>query len=296
MYLWQRHATGPWLKTNERELEKIAPGAVAIIKRADRKRRLVQVACKTRAQASRLTKQFHGRAERLSRDWQKSFLQHEAPPPIRIGRRSLVIPAAGAFGTGEHATTAMCLRLLEETTRQWPPGWRMLDAGTGTGILALAACCFGAREVLGIDNDPRAVAHARENARRNRIRGAKFRVCDLFAWKQRNRYDLIVANLFSEILIAALPLFRRALRQRGRIILSGILSEQTKPVVRAVRRSGFEIEQLRRRGKWVALVSASSRKISSRRSPRSSTGSSAPANSTRALRAIGFQPRASHRP
>src|SRR6185436_3140265 len=115
----------------------------------------------------------------------------KSPAPIRIGRRlevisepgppsgpagrpQLIIPAAGAFGTGEHATTAMSLRLLEEITRNRPHSWRLLDAGTGTGVLALAARRLGAREVRGLDNDPQAVAHARQNAQLNRISRARF--------------------------------------------------------------------------------------------------------------------------
>ena len=127
----------------------------------------------------------------------------------------LIIPAAGAFGTGEHATTAMSLRLLEEITRNLPPGWRLLDAGTGTGILALAARRLGASEVLGLDNDPRAVAHARQNARLNRISRARFIAADLLRWKPSARYEVVTANLFSELLIAAIADFpSRPPRQR----------------------------------------------------------------------------------
>jgi ribosomal protein L11 methyltransferase len=148
----------------------------------------------------------------------------------------------------------MSLRLLEEVTRHRPPGWRLLDAGTGTGILALAAHFFGARDVLGIDNDPRAIAHARKNALLNHIDGVKFLNCDLLAWKSQTRYDLIAANLFSETLIAAFPGLRRGLRATGRMIISGILLEQEKAVVSALRRTGFALEQSHRRGKWIALL------------------------------------------
>ena len=130
----------------------------------------------------------------------------------------------------------------------------MFDAGTGTGILALAARCFGASDALGIDHDPRAVAHALENARLNEIDDVKFLIRDLLQWKARSRYDIITANLYSEMLIAVLPRFRQALRREGRIIISGILREQAKPVIAALRRTGFDLEAMRRRGKWVALL------------------------------------------
>jgi ribosomal protein L11 methyltransferase len=170
------------------------------------------------------------------------------------GKSRLVIPAAGAFGTGEHATTAMSLRLLEETTRNLSPGWRLFDAGAGAGILALAARRLGAGEVLGLDNDPRAVAHARQNARLNQISRARFLAGDVLLWKPTARYDVVTANLFSELLIAALPIFRRALRASGQLIVSGILREQAGSVEQALRRSGFHLEKRRRRGKWVALL------------------------------------------
>ncbi len=171
----------------------------------------------------------------------------------RTSVRALVIPAASAFGTGEHSTTAMSLRLLEETTRDFPAGWRLLDAGTGSGILALAARRFGASETLGLDNDPRAVTNARHNARLNHIARARFTVADILRFKPRDRYDVVTANLFSELLIAVLPVFRRRLKAEGLLIVAGILREQADSVLAALDRAGFDLEKKRRRGKWLAL-------------------------------------------
>jgi ribosomal protein L11 methyltransferase len=265
MYLWERTATPAWLENKEHLLAATTPGA-AVISVPGRAHISLQIVCATRAQAARLIRYFQGSAKPLARNWRQEYLPSQIHAPIRVGRRLLVvseaipsnqpllvIPAAGAFGTGDHATTAMCLRLLEETTRKLPPGWRLLDAGTGTGILALAARRFGASEVLGLDNDPRAVAHARQNARLNHISRAQFLAGDVLRWKPTARYELITANLFSELLIAALPIFRRALRRKGHLIVSGILREQAPSVVRALRHSQFYLEQQRRRGKWVAL-------------------------------------------
>ncbi|MBA3652468.1 MAG: 50S ribosomal protein L11 methyltransferase [Chthoniobacterales bacterium] len=246
----------------------IAGNELAIIMRPGQKRSLLQIPCRERAMAEKLTHQFGGTSRPLTHDWTQSQKPHT---PIRVGRHleivgepvkapksggrtRLVIPAAGAFGTGEHATTAMSLRLLEEATRKLPPGWRLLDAGTGTGILALAARHLGAGEVMGLDNDPRAVAHARQNARLNRISRASFAHGDVLKWRPTSRYDIITANLFSELLIAALPRFRRALRGGGQLIISGILREQAAAVERALDRSGFQLRKKRRRGKWVALL------------------------------------------
>jgi len=178
----------------------------------------------------------------------------------RTSARTLVIPAASAFGTGEHSTTAMSLRLLEETTRDFPPGWRLLDAGTGSGILALAARRFGAFETLGLDNDSRAVMNARRNAQLNHIARARFIVADILRFKPRNRYEVITANLFSELLIAVLPVFRRGLKAEGLLIISGILREQADSVLTALDRAGFDLEIKRRRGKWFALQARAGRK------------------------------------
>jgi ribosomal protein L11 methyltransferase len=273
MILWQKQVTPQWLAANEPSLDEIAANDLAVISRPGRVRSLVQVICRRRAGAQKLVREFGGVARVLPRNWVEFAQKQEAHAPIRVGRRLeivsepacsskirdmplLVIPAAGAFGTGEHATTAMSLRLLEEVTRNRRLSWRLLDAGTGTGVLALAARRLGAREVLGLDNDARAVAHARQNARLNRISRARFIAADLLRWKPSARYEVAMANLFSGLLIAALPTFRHALRAKGYLIASGILHEQTEAVARALRRNAFRVEKQRRRGKWIAFLAA----------------------------------------
>lgn len=159
-----------------------------------------------------------------------------------------------AFGTGEHATTAMCLRLLEQITRQFQPGWTMLDAGTGSGILAIAGRYFGARRVLAIDNDPLACTAAKRNARVNGVGKIEFSTGDILKQKLTGKFEIITANLFSEIVIAALPIWSRLLAPGGQLILSGILRSQETTVGRALRRHGFTTSEIRRRGKWIALL------------------------------------------
>jgi len=273
MNLWQKQATPQWLASNEPLLEEIAGCDLAVILRPGRLRSLVQVICRRRTRIEKLIREFGGVVRPLPRDWSKTAQSNQAHAPIRIGRRleivsqrtpfpttssitQLVVPAAGAFGTGEHATTAMSLRLLEEIARNLPPGWRLLDAGTGTGILALAARRLGACDVVGLDNDPRALAQACQNARLNRISRARFIAADLLQWKPSERYEVVTANLFSELLIAGLPTFRQVLRAKGYLIASGILHEQTEAVARALRRNAFQVEKQRRRGKWSAFLAA----------------------------------------
>src|SRR4029077_375984 len=140
----------------------------------------------------------------------------------------LVIPASLAFGTGEHVTTAMSLRFLEQLTRRWKPGWSVVDLGTGSGILALAAKCLGAGHVVGIDNDPTAISIAKSNARLNRIRGAGFVFGDVGKWNSAQETDVITANLYSDLLIEMLP----KLRGSGWLILSGVLRREQDELVR----------------------------------------------------------------
>jgi ribosomal protein L11 methyltransferase len=162
----------------------------------------------------------------------------------------LLIPASAAFGTGEHATTAMLLRLLERLTRNWKHGWSLADLGTGSGILALAAKQFGARRVTGIDIDPRAISIAKANARLNKIDNVDFRLADLRKWNPTDMRDVVAANLYSGLLIQTLPQLKRC----NWLILSGVLRTQENKLLRVLRRNNIEIINVKRRGKWIAVL------------------------------------------
>ena len=249
MYLWRKSATPRWLSDNENKLRTRTGDQLAVIERADRKRLQLEVASRSRAELQRLVNQFGGRIEKLPHDWLKRFSRHKTKP-IKVGGRSLIIPAGTAFGTGEHATTSMSLRLLERLTHKWNPGWSIVDLGTGSGILALAAKRLGAASVIGIDNDPVAISTAKQNARLNKISGVKFRVADVRRWKSQAKIDIVIANLFSELLIEILPRIKPA----RRLILSGVLRRQERDVRRALARNKIDILDVRRRGKWVAML------------------------------------------
>ena len=266
MYLWRRLAAPRWLIANEELLRSRVRDRLAVIERPGWKRALLEVACQSRKQARDLVKEFHGRIERLPRDWLER-LGKEKCKPLRIGKRlvimrakekrkaggvtyRLVLPAGTAFGTGEHATTAMSLRLLEQVTRGWTSGWSLVDLGSGTGILALAAKCFGAKSVIGIDVDPVAIATAKENARLNKVDDLDFHLADVRHWNFPRKIDIVTANLFGELLIEVLPKLKRS----RWLILSGVLRGQEKELVRALGRNKIDIVQVRRRGKWVAIL------------------------------------------
>jgi ribosomal protein L11 methyltransferase len=129
----------------------------------------------------------------------------------------------------------------------------MLDAGTGSGILALAARRFGAGRVLAIDNDRTAISTARENARVNGIAQLKFTVGDVQK-EIAGRFDIIAANLYSELLESVLAKFRACLAREGRLILSGVMRQQERKLARALKENRFVVLEARRRGKWVAML------------------------------------------
>ena len=167
----------------------------------------------------------------------------------------LIIPASLAFGTGEHATTAMSLRFLEELTRRWKRSWSLVDLGTGTGILALAAKYFGAGQVTGIDNDRAAISVAKSNARLNKIRDVSFQLDDVHKWQPAQKTDVVTANLYSDLLIEILP----KLRGGSWLILSGSLRTQRNELVAAMQRNHLDVISMKRRGKWTAFLARSRR-------------------------------------
>ncbi len=164
----------------------------------------------------------------------------------------LIIPAGIAFGTGEHATTAMCLRRLLRHLPERPGN--VLDAGTGSGILALAAGLLGHR-VTGVDFDPDSIRVARENAAGNkRVPQVRWVCSDILRFKPDGKFDLIVANLFSDLLEKTLPRFRHWLKGEGRLIVSGVLRDQEATVTNALKKNGFVVQERFRKGKWICLV------------------------------------------
>lgn len=166
------------------------------------------------------------------------------------------IPAELAFGTGDHATTATCLRLLADAARQRrEDAWSMADLGCGTGVLAIAARKLGARDAFACDFDPLAVDVAVRNARRNHSADIAVRRQDVLRWKPRRRgYDVIAANLFSTVLIDAWPVIARAVAPGGTLIASGILATQAWDVFTAAARNGLGFTKVVRKGRWVTAM------------------------------------------
>lgn len=177
------------------------------------------------------------------RNWRKSGRQ-----PIGI-----FVPPGMAFGTGEHATTATCLRLLADLGDQFPSGgFSALDLGTGAGILAIGAKALGARKVVAIDYDSVAVRIARQNALANRFPSIRISRGDVLRLVIRQRFDVVLANLFSDVLVAAASRIARATKPGGWLIFSGVLRTQRREVISAIQAAGFTKPRLIVRGKWCA--------------------------------------------
>jgi ribosomal protein L11 methyltransferase len=274
VYLWRKRAELHWVKAHEDLLQERAHGQLVIVRSPGRKRLELEIVCRSRSDWSALLKEFGGRIEASPRNWLARFARGGAKP-IKVGKRLVVssvggtvvsrlsrhkdrshilIPASLAFGTGEHATTTMSLRFLEQLTRRWNPGWSLVDLGTGSGILALAAKCFGAGQVIGIDSDPAAISVAKSNARLNKIRGASFQLGDVHKWNLAQKTDVVTANLYSDLLIEILP----KLNASACLILSGILRSQQDELVRALQRNQLNIINMKRRGKWMGILAARS--------------------------------------
>jgi ribosomal protein L11 methyltransferase len=204
--------------------------------------------------------------------WQQSF------PPREIGARLLVVPPwdarpdgktsgreqviiepGRAFGTGHHGSTEGCLALLDEALSSGgAPTSPILDIGTGTGILSIAAVKLGAPRVVAIDMDPDAIAAARLNADRN---GCADRITLLLQGADEPvpsepSFRLIVANLLTHTHLALAKRYERLVAARGSLILGGVLADEHHVVVDALRARSFELKTCRIVEGWASLLLA----------------------------------------
>ena len=196
-------------------------------------------------------------------DWEALWRQHHRP--VAVGRRLLVAPpwdvprAAGrevlviepgmAFGTGQHATTRACLEAIEgavETGRVRSA----LDVGTGSGVLALALARLGVERVVALDTDPAVVPLARANLARNGAARVALLAGPLTAL--RGRFDLVVANLLADAIVAEAGALAGAVGPGGRLVVSGLLAEQL-PAVRAAY-PGWRVAETRPAAAWRTLT------------------------------------------
>jgi ribosomal protein L11 methyltransferase len=203
-------------------------------------------------------------------DWVTHSL--DALPPVRAGRFlvhgshdrdkvqpndvAIEIEAGLAFGTGHHATTALCLEMIGDRLKRGVPK-RVLDLGTGSGVLAIALARAAHLPVLATDIDPIATSVARDNARLNHAAGLVH--CETAIGlshpviASNAPFDLIVANILARPLMALAPGMARAIAPGGELILSGILERQRNAVVAAYSGQRFRHVRTLRRDEWVAI-------------------------------------------
>ena len=176
---------------------------------------------------------------------------------VRPGDIGIEIEAALAFGTGHHGTTRGCLAMLNDVARRRRPH-RILDVGTGTGVLAIAAARRFQRRVAAGDIDAVAVATARDNAVRNRAGGLVRPVRAVGLGHPRLRsgapYDLVFANILARPLRGLAPSLRRVLKPGGEIILSGLLAGDVPGVLSSYRTQGLVLVRRRTIEGWATLL------------------------------------------
>ena len=214
--------------------------------------------------------------ELADEDWANAWKEHYRP--FRLGRRLVIWPAwldresavdarsddivlthdpGMAFGTGLHPTTQGCLQALEQIVR---PGMSVLDAGTGSGILAIAAVKLGASTVAAFDTDALAVRATQDNAARNTIGDGinvwRGELDSVTAQTGRAQWDVVVANILAPVIIGLLTDkgLLNLVAPGGQLVLSGIIEEQAPDVAAALTAVGGQVEQTITAGDWVTLI------------------------------------------
>jgi len=207
-------------------------------------------------------------------DWSESWKAYFEPQ--HIGKRTVIVPTwrnytpkegemvilldpGMAFGTGLHATTRLCLAAIEEHACA---GLRAIDVGTGSGILSIALAKQGVGPIVALDIDPVAVHVAKDNLALNQVTGVNVQVGTLAGpdtpadvpMHTCNGYDLMVINIFADVIIALAPAIAAALKLGGTVIASGIISAKSDSVAEALQEVGFDAPERRDEDDWVALV------------------------------------------
>ena len=200
-------------------------------------------------------------------DWANSWKAYYKP--IKIGERLVIVPAwekytpsegelivrmdpGMAFGTGTHETTRLVIKLLESYTK---PGCRMLDVGTGSGILAICASKLGAGECRAYDIDPMAVRVANENIKDSGLKNITCEVSDLLRQVDQSRpYDLICANIVADIIIRMTPDVGALMHENTVLLASGIIMERSEDVVECFEQNGFRIVERLEENGWCGLA------------------------------------------
>ena len=197
-------------------------------------------------------------------DWQNAWKQYYHA--MDIGRRLAIVPGweryetdriaitmdpGMAFGTGTHETTSLCLEVLDEMVQG---GERMLDIGTGSGILAIAALKLGAASAEGVDIDPMCVRTAGENAARNGVEDRLTVLVGDLSDKATGVYDIITANIVASAILSLAPHIPALLASGGLFVSSGIIDTRKEEVLAGLREAGLDPFEVREKRGWVCIL------------------------------------------
>ena len=205
-------------------------------------------------------------------NWEESWKDNY--PPQEVGEKLVVVPCwnpeAGdripvildpglTFGTGAHPSTQMCMEFMEELVK---PGMEVIDLGSGSGILSIAALRLGAKTAIGVDIDPKAEDIARENAAYNDFGADRFdavtgNVTEDTALMERlseQHYDLVFVNIVADVIIGLSPVLKHFMGENTKVICSGILDVREDEVHEALTAAGLVIEQTKAKEDWRSLV------------------------------------------
>ncbi|HLX12490.1 MAG TPA: 50S ribosomal protein L11 methyltransferase [Bacteroidota bacterium] len=199
--------------------------------------------------------------ENWNRQWEQSIQPIEIGTKLAVkpswsdyensgGRIVLHIDPKMSFGTGYHETTRLVLRLLESYVSA---GQSVLDIGTGTGILAVAAIKLGAKNALGIDIDDWSIENARENITANGV-ADKIKISNTSLEQIHGTFDLITANIQLNVIVEMLPIIRILLKDNAIVLLSGLLQENRTAIHSALESNRFEIVEETQENEWIALA------------------------------------------
>ena len=205
-------------------------------------------------------------------NWEESWKDNY--PPQNVGQKLIVLPYWNqedtqgrlpvildpglTFGTGAHPSTQMVMEFMEEKVL---PGFRVIDLGSGSGILSITALRLGAGDAVGVDIDPKAEAIARENAAYNGFYSNRFAAFTgnvsedriLMENLARNGYDLVLVNIVADVIISLAPVLRNFLKPGAEVICSGILDVREKDVVAALETFGFVVTERKAKEDWRCL-------------------------------------------
>lgn len=205
-------------------------------------------------------------------NWEESWKDNY--PPQLVGNKLIVLPYWAAeetrgrvpvildpgltFGTGAHPSTQMVMEFMEE---RMTPGAKVVDLGSGSGILSIAALRLGAEQAVGVDIDPKAEDMARENAAYNGFGGECFTACTANVSEDREKmeaiagegYDLVLVNIVADVIISLAPVLERFMKPGAQVLCSGILDVREQDVVRALEDYGLSVAERKAKEDWRSL-------------------------------------------